>query len=106
MSAAWTAVSLGLALLAVPGDASKPALTSRRDQVSYAMAVAVARSAQRQGVEIDVGIFAQGLDDALRGAKLRMTQDEMRRAIAGVVEELKGRQERSGPAAAGNRATP
>jgi FKBP-type peptidyl-prolyl isomerase-like protein len=104
MRSAWTAVAVGVVLLAAPVRAGEKPLKTRRDQVSYAMAVAMARSVQRQGVEVDVSVFAQGMSDALRGGALLMTQAEMREALAGVLGELKERQRRAAePAPSGER---
>lgn len=87
------AAALGWALLAAPlaaasQDPRKPALKTRQEQVSYAMAVAMARSVQRQGVELDVHAFTLGMQDVLAGRELRMSQPEMRKALGGVVGDL------------------
>jgi len=86
---------VGVVLLATWVGAAEPALKTRKDQVSYAMAVAMARSVQRQGVEIDVGTFARGMQDVLSGGNLLMTQGEMREALGGVVGDIKEKQKRA-----------
>jgi UDP-GlcNAc:undecaprenyl-phosphate/decaprenyl-phosphate GlcNAc-1-phosphate transferase len=83
---------IGSGLLALQASAAEKPLETQKEKVSYAMAVAVAKSVQRQGVEIDVEIFARGLRDALAGGKLLLTEDEMRLAMSGVVAELKRKQ--------------
>jgi FKBP-type peptidyl-prolyl cis-trans isomerase FklB len=87
---------IGLGILAArAGSAEDPVLKTRKDKVSYAMAVGVARTAQRQGVEIDVAVFTRGMYDVLKGGKLLMTQEEMKEALGGVVSDLKEKQERA-----------
>lgn len=91
MKATWMVV-IGIGLVAVRASAGEKApLDAQKDRVSYAMAVAVAKSIQRQGVDVDVKVFARGLEDTLSGGKLLMTEEEMRQAMAGVMDELKRR---------------
>jgi FKBP-type peptidyl-prolyl cis-trans isomerase len=96
MKAGWMAV-IGIGLLSVHVSAAEKQrpLETQTDKRSYAMAVAVAKSIQRQGVEIDVAVFARGLEDALSGGTLLMTQGELREAMSGVVGELKRKQTES-----------
>ncbi|HEY6004524.1 MAG TPA: FKBP-type peptidyl-prolyl cis-trans isomerase [Anaeromyxobacter sp.] len=84
---------IGIGLLALQASAGEKApLETQKDRVSYAMAVAVAKTIQRQGVDVDVQVFARGLEDALAGRKLLLSEDEMRQAMSGVVGELKRKQ--------------
>jgi FKBP-type peptidyl-prolyl cis-trans isomerase len=78
---AVTVVSL-VSLVGPPDDKGKGRpLETEKDKVSYAMAVAVARGIQRQGVEVDPEIFARGLADALSARKLLMSEQEVREAV-------------------------
>lgn len=87
--------AIGLGMLAFQtAAADDPVLRTRKHKVSYAMAVSLAKTAQRQGVEIDVGVFTQGLYDALEGGKLLMTHDEMKATLGGLMSDLKRKQER------------
>lgn len=95
MRKVWVAL-VGLGLLCAPVGAEERVLKTKKDKVSYAMAVGVARTIQRQGVEIDVAVFTQALYDVLQGGKLLMTQEEMKEALGGVVSDLKEKQERAG----------
>ena len=85
-------MAAGWLLLASSVSAAEPVLKTSKEKVSYAMAVAMARTVQRQGLEIDVGVFAKGMNDALLGANLLMTQGEMREALGGVLADLRQRQ--------------
>lgn len=92
MKAKWMAV-VGIGLVAAQVSAGeRRALETQKDRVSYAMAVAVAKSIQRQGVEIDLETFARGVEDVLSGGQLLMSEDELRQAMSGVVDELKRKQ--------------
>lgn len=87
---------VGLGILAAQvGAAEEPALKTTKDKVSYAMAVGMARTVQRQGVDIDVAVFTRGMYDVLQGGKLLMTQEEMKQVLGGVVSDLKEKQERA-----------
>jgi FKBP-type peptidyl-prolyl cis-trans isomerase len=89
MNARWMA-AIGIGLLAAQVSAGeKRTLKTQKDKVSYAMAVGFAKSIQRQHVDIDVKVFAKGLDDALSSRKLLMTEDELHAAMSGVVDDLK-----------------
>jgi Domain amino terminal to FKBP-type peptidyl-prolyl isomerase len=88
--------AIGLGILAVQtAAAEEPSLTTRKHKVSYAMAVSLAKTAQRQGVQIDVPVFTRGMYDALEEGKLLMTQDEMKQVLGGVMSEQKRKQERA-----------
>jgi Domain amino terminal to FKBP-type peptidyl-prolyl isomerase len=89
-------VVVGVGILAAQaGTAEEPILKSKKDKVSYAMAVGMAKTVQRQGVEIDVAVFSRGMYDVLQGGKLLMTQAEMKEVLAGVVSDMKEKQKRA-----------
>jgi len=88
--------AIGLGILVVQtAAADEPILKTRKHKVSYAMAVSLAKTAQRQGVEIDVGVFTQGMYDVLEGGKLLMTPDEMKATLGGLMSDLKKKQGRT-----------
>lgn len=89
--------AIGLGILTFQmASAEEPTLKTRKDKVSYAMAVSMAKTAQRQGVQIDVAVFTRGMYDALEGGKLLMTQEELKQVLGAVAAEMKQRQERAG----------
>jgi FKBP-type peptidyl-prolyl cis-trans isomerase len=67
-------------------------LTTRKDRFSYALGMNFGRGLgerlKEQTVEFDPSLVAQGLKDALSGAKLRLTDDEARAVLAEVQTEL------------------
>jgi FKBP-type peptidyl-prolyl cis-trans isomerase len=73
-----------------------PAPKTQKQKASYAMGVAVARTLQRQGVEVDVDVYARGLRDALAGQPLAFTDEELRVALAGTLAGVKAKQAGAG----------
>jgi len=67
-------------------------LTTQTQKASYAIGVDIAKGIKRQGVEIDVNIFAQGLRDELAGEKLLMTDEEMQAAMTALQTEIMQKQ--------------
>jgi len=92
MRAKWIAV-VGLGLLAAQASAEEnPPPKTRKEKVSYAMGVAMAKNIQRQPVEVDVDVLARGLRDALSGGKLLMSEEDLRTAMSDASAELKQKQ--------------
>jgi FKBP-type peptidyl-prolyl cis-trans isomerase FklB len=79
--------------------AAAPALTTRKDKFSYALGMNIGTGyklgLEKQSVEFDANIIAQGVKDALSGAKTRMTEDEAKAVLTEVQTEInKQRQEK------------
>jgi FKBP-type peptidyl-prolyl cis-trans isomerase FklB len=53
-------------------------LKTDKDKTSYALGVAVGKSFQDQGVDVDPNLVAQGLKDTLANAKLLITDEQFR----------------------------
>jgi FKBP-type peptidyl-prolyl cis-trans isomerase len=96
-----------------PGTAAKsaaaaPALTTRKDKFSYALGMNIGngykQGLEKQSVEFDADLVAQGIKDALSGAKTRLTEDEAKAVLTEVQTEInKQRQEKMKEAAAKNK---
>jgi FKBP-type peptidyl-prolyl cis-trans isomerase FklB len=76
-----------------------PALTTRKDKFSYALGMNIGsgykQGLEKQSVEFDASLIAQGVKDALSGAKTRMTEDEAKAVLTEVQTEInKQRQEK------------
>ena len=56
-------------------------LKTDKDKASYAVGLSVGKSLQRDSVEVDPNIVAQGIKDALAGGKVLMTDDEVKAAM-------------------------
>jgi FKBP-type peptidyl-prolyl cis-trans isomerase len=102
MTSKWTA-AVALGLLAISGagfasarariaaapKAAPPTLESGKDKLSYGMGVAVARTFQRQGAEIDVDVLARGMRDAMEGKRLLVPEAELRAALGRLQGDMK-----------------
>jgi FKBP-type peptidyl-prolyl cis-trans isomerase FklB len=56
---------------------AQPTIQSRKDKVSYAFGVGLARDMQRQGNDLNVDLLVRALTDALAGKNLLMTDEEV-----------------------------
>jgi FKBP-type peptidyl-prolyl cis-trans isomerase FklB len=88
--------------------AAAPALTTRKQKFSYALGMNIGSglgaNLKKQSVEVDPAILAQGLKDALSGAKLRLTEDEAKAVLTEVQNEVrKQQQEKAAEAATANK---
>jgi FKBP-type peptidyl-prolyl cis-trans isomerase FklB len=63
-------------------------LKNQKDKESYALGVNTAKSMQQQSVDINPDIFAKGLKDGFTGAKLALTDDEMRQVMTTFQKEM------------------
>jgi FKBP-type peptidyl-prolyl cis-trans isomerase FklB len=84
---------------AATNPATKPAanpplvLTTQKDKLSYAIGMNVAKGLQRQSVEVDPAIVAQGLKDTLAGGKTLLTEQEAQTAMTELQAEMRKKQE-------------
>jgi FKBP-type peptidyl-prolyl cis-trans isomerase FklB len=93
---------------ATKSAAAAPALTTRKDKFSYALGMNIGngykQGLEKQSVEFDANLIAQGVKDALSGAKTRLTEDEAKAVLTEVQNEVnKQRQEKMKEAAAKNK---
>jgi FKBP-type peptidyl-prolyl cis-trans isomerase FklB len=65
-----------------------PALESRREQVSYAVGLNLARTLQKQSVPIDPDLVRQGFKDALSGGATLMSDDYAHLLLVGIATEI------------------
>jgi FKBP-type peptidyl-prolyl cis-trans isomerase len=68
-----------------------PALKTDNDRLSYALGVDLGHQLREKLVTVDPALFERGLADALSGAKVLLTDDEVRTAIAGLQTAIKTR---------------
>ena len=81
MKRGWMMV-LGVVLLAAQVSAEEiTVLKTMKDKVSYATGVEMARSSQRQGVEVDRDLFMKGVKDGFSGGTLLLSDDEYRKTL-------------------------
>jgi FKBP-type peptidyl-prolyl cis-trans isomerase FklB len=68
-------------------------LKTDKDKASYAVGLNVGKSLQRDSVEVDPNIVAQGIKDALAGGKVLMTDDEAKAAMVALKAAAQKNQE-------------
>lgn len=73
-----SAVSISLLSLFTSAQAQ---FNSVEQKASYAIGVDLAQNLRSQGIELDVNTFLQGLEDALKQQKLKLTNEQMAEAI-------------------------
>jgi FKBP-type peptidyl-prolyl cis-trans isomerase FklB len=71
-----------------PGD-----LKTDKDKASYAVGLNVGKSLQRDSIDVDPNIVAQGMKDALAGGKVLMTDDEAKAAMVALKAAARKNQE-------------
>ena len=69
------------------------ALTTQQDKVSYAIGMNMAKSLQRQSVEVKPEIVAKGLKDVLTGTKPLMTDDEATATLTAFQNDMRAKQQ-------------
>ena len=81
-----------LMLVVVASAGAAPALQTDRQKYSYGIGVQVAGSLKRDGIDVDLPAMQQAITDVMNGAKLRLSDDEMREAFAHLQEQKKKEQ--------------
>ncbi len=77
------------AAVAVKTEKEMPAFESRKDKVSYAFGVDLARDLKRQKADLNVDLLIRALTDALAGRDLVMTDEEVTATLKTVEMEQK-----------------
>jgi FKBP-type peptidyl-prolyl cis-trans isomerase FklB len=68
-------------------------LKNQKDKVSYIIGVDLAKSFQKQSIDIDPDILAKGIKDAFSGGKLLLSDQEIRDIMAAFQKEMMAKQE-------------
>jgi FKBP-type peptidyl-prolyl cis-trans isomerase FklB len=94
MKLMWMA-GLALGLCAMQASAQDAAPQTDKDKLSYAIGVQVAKGIQAQGIDVDAEGVAKGVRDALAGATLLLTEQQIETAMMGLQEEMQRKQEQA-----------
>ncbi len=91
LSLALLCVSLvaGAALAQAPQAARKP--TTQAERGSYALGAMLGKDMKARGVQLDITMLAQGLQDAMAGSETMLTQQEMQAAMETMHREAANR---------------
>jgi UDP-GlcNAc:undecaprenyl-phosphate/decaprenyl-phosphate GlcNAc-1-phosphate transferase len=85
------AVQKGESQSVTPGQSSQnaasdsekaPDLKTLQDRINYAIGVNLIANFKKQGIDIDLNLVTTGMQDALAGRKLPMTDEELRQCIS------------------------
>lgn len=85
---------------AKPGAAAPVAPKTQQEKASYAIGANIGKGMKKDGVVIDTKMLSRGLNDAITGKKLAMTDEEMQAALTTLSNEVKTRLEAEAKAAA------
>ena len=89
---------LGLAVLSIlllaaqASAADKTVFKTEKDKVSYGIGVSVAKNFQQQGLDVNAKLVVKGLQDALAGKKLLMSDNELRQTMMAFQTQLRQKQ--------------
>src|SRR5258708_8445711 len=73
-------------------QAPTPAFKTQKEKRSYAIGMEMGKGVKAQGIDVDSSLVAQGLKDALAGAKSAMSEEELKQEIAVLKQEMQQRQ--------------
>jgi FKBP-type peptidyl-prolyl cis-trans isomerase len=74
-------------------------LSTPKDKLSYAIGLNIGRSLQKDAIDVDPEIVAQGFKDALAGGKTLLSDEEAKAAIVALQADLRKKQEETMKAA-------
>jgi len=100
MMKALLTLVLGVALLATPACAGdKVDMKDNKAKAGYSIGVDIGNNLKRQGLDVNPAALAQGIKDAMSGAKTRMTESEMRETLEAFKKEMIAKQTEQAKAA-------
>jgi FKBP-type peptidyl-prolyl cis-trans isomerase FklB len=67
-------------------------LKTQKEKVSYAIGMEMGKGVKAQGIDVDPAILAQGLRDAVSGAKSQLSDDELKQVIGSLQAEMRQKQ--------------
>ena len=68
------------------------ALKSQKDKISYIIGMDLGKNFQKQEIEIDADILAQGIKDGISGGKSLLSEQEIREILVGFQTEMAAKQ--------------
>jgi FKBP-type peptidyl-prolyl cis-trans isomerase FklB len=86
---AWVATLVTLISIAQTSAVEPPVLKTQMEQQSYAVGVDLIRNFKRQGIQLNSDAMVRGMQDALSGQKLLMTDEQIRTTLSTYQEEIK-----------------
>jgi FKBP-type peptidyl-prolyl cis-trans isomerase len=72
--------------------AERTSLTTDKEKLNYGIGINMIRNFQQQGIDLDLDIVIQGMKDALDGKKLLLTDEELKKVMHDLQNEVRRRQ--------------
>jgi FKBP-type peptidyl-prolyl cis-trans isomerase len=77
-----------------PAAKAKPlTLTTEQDKISYALGMNMAKTLQRQSLDVKADVLASGLKDELAGKKTLLTEDEAKATLMALQNDMREKQQ-------------
>src|SRR5262249_36445516 len=76
-----------------PAATKAVALTTQQDKISYAIGMNMAKTLQRQSVDVEPDVVAKGLKDVLTGSKPLLTDDEAMATLTTLQNDMRTKQQ-------------
>ncbi len=87
----WLGILAVLFFAAQASAGDTPAFKTKKDMMSYAVGVEVAKNFKKQAIEFNPQVLIQGLKDELAGKKLLLTEPELRSLMSDLQSEVRRR---------------
>ncbi|MDX1795907.1 MAG: FKBP-type peptidyl-prolyl cis-trans isomerase [Hydrogenovibrio sp.] len=75
-------------LVATPLFAADVKLSSSDQKASYALGIDLAKNFEKQGLDLDLDALVLGMKDVMNKQKIRLTEDEMQKAVQEVKQKM------------------
>ncbi len=85
----WVAIAVTLVSMARTNAVEPAVLKTQLDQQSYAVGVDLIRNFKRQGIQLNSESMVRGMQDALSGQKLLMSDEQIRTTLSTYQEDIK-----------------
>lgn len=86
--------AIGVILFAGQAGAQEDqALKTEKEKISYILGVDIGTNMKKHSVDVDPDILSQGVKDGLSGAKLRLSDNEIREIMTSFQQKIRAKQE-------------
>src|SRR5262244_2750068 len=100
MTGKWLATA-ALCAITVQANAQDVApLKTPKDKLSYSIGTDVGRNLKRLGIDVDTELLLKGLNDALKGAKPLLSDEELGATLSALQQEIQRKAAQAASAAA------
>jgi FKBP-type peptidyl-prolyl cis-trans isomerase FklB len=72
--------------------AAASAFKNQKEKLSYAIGMEMGKGVKTQGIDVDPAMLTQGLNDAISGAKPKMSEEELKQVITALQQDIRQKQ--------------